>query len=222
MSSDQIQGWLNNWESDCTPWHMTDVHEGLARYYQMLVNKTSVHNKIFIPLCGKSVDIKWLADRGNEVVGVEASETGLMEFFVEQNVKYSVESAPSVDGKLFRSHDNKIRLYCCDIFHFTSDVESGFSGVWDRGSIEALEPEDRKKYIDLMKTLIGPETGYLTEIVERDLGKGPPFCITVDELRAGFGPGCEVKKLMTTTKLPPYAFHVPDLIGFNVFSISYR
>ncbi|XP_033756355.1 probable thiopurine S-methyltransferase [Pecten maximus] len=222
MASDQIQGWLNNWEGDCTPWHMSDVHEGLARYYKVLVNKPSVQNKIFLPLCGKSVDIKWLADRGNEVVGVEAAEMGLVEFFAEQNIEYSVEAAASVKGKLFRSRDNKIRLYCCDIFDFSASVECGFSGVWDRGSIEALEFEDRKRYIELMRTLISSETGYLAEIVERDLGKGPPYYVTADELEAGFGPGCTVTKLMTVTKLPEYAFHVPDLIGLNVLSITFN
>ncbi|OWF41047.1 thiopurine S-methyltransferase [Mizuhopecten yessoensis] len=220
MASDHIQGWLNNWEDNCTPWQMTGVHEGLERYYKMLTNKSSVQNKIFIPLCGKSVDIKWLADRGIEVVGVEASEKGLKEFFTEQNIEYSKETASSVKGTLFRSHDNKIRLYCCDIFDFSAKVESGFSGVWDRGSMEAIGPGDRKKYVDLMRTLIGPETGYLTEIVERDLGKGPPFCIPIDELEAVFGPGCKVTKLMTVTNLPEYAFGIPDLIDFNVFSIS--
>ncbi|XP_069140474.1 probable thiopurine S-methyltransferase isoform X1 [Argopecten irradians] len=222
MASDQIQGWLNNWESDCTPWHMSDVHEGLANHYDILVNKPAAKNKIFVPLCGKSVDIKWLADRGNEVVGVEAAEMGLVEFFTEQNIEYSVEEVPSVKGKLFRSRDNKIRLYFCDIFDFSADIESGFSGVWDRGSMEALEFDDRKRYFKLMKSLISPDTGYLSEIVERDLGKGPPYCVTADEIEASFGSGCKVTKLMTVTKLPEYAFHISDFIGLNVFSITFH
>uniref|UniRef100_A0A674A8S8 Thiopurine S-methyltransferase n=1 Tax=Salmo trutta TaxID=8032 RepID=A0A674A8S8_SALTR len=40
--------------------------------------------RFFFPLCGKAVDMKWLADMGHPVVGVDIAEMGSMQFFEDQ------------------------------------------------------------------------------------------------------------------------------------------
>jgi thiopurine S-methyltransferase len=39
------------------------------------------HAKVFVPFCGKVLEMKWLAENGHVVVGVEVSEDSIMQFF---------------------------------------------------------------------------------------------------------------------------------------------
>ncbi|OWF41046.1 hypothetical protein KP79_PYT17098 [Mizuhopecten yessoensis] len=223
MDDKTMQGWMGCWEKNTVPWHRSDVHEALEKYLEILTSSPTAKNKIFVPLCGKTVDIKWLADRGNEVVGLEASEIAVKEFFSEQNIDYITEDVPALKGKLYRSHDNKIKLYCCDLFLFSTEVESGFSGIWDRGSLEAMTPADQKRYIELMKTLIHPGIGYLLETPDRDPNKGPPFNVSIEDLEEGFGQGCSAAKLSAVEKISSGADlqSMPDMKGMNIFRLTF-
>ncbi|XP_033757785.1 probable thiopurine S-methyltransferase [Pecten maximus] len=227
MDDKTMQGWLGCWEKKTLPWHNDDVHEAIEKHHEILMTSLTTKNKIFIPLCGKTVDIKWLADRGNEVVGLEASEIAVKDFFTEQNIKYTSEDAPAVKGKLYRSTDNKIKVYCCDLFLFSAEIESGFSGIWDRGSLVAISPADQKRYFELMKTLVHPGIGYLLEMPDRDPGKGDPnkgpFCISFENLQEGFGPDCSVTKLCAVEKLPPKIIqNVPGMKEMNVLRLTFK
>ncbi|XP_060084623.1 thiopurine S-methyltransferase-like [Ylistrum balloti] len=224
MDDKTMQGWLNCWEKKTIPWHHTDVHETIEKYYEILAASPTAKNKIFIPLCGKTVDIKYLVDRGNEVVGLEASEIAVRDFFTEQNIEYTSEDVPAVKGKLYRSSDKMIKIYCCDLFLFSAEVESGFSGIWDRGSMVALSPEARKRYFEIMKTLTYPGIGYLLEMPDRDPKNGPPFFVPFDDLERGFEQKCRVTKLFATEKLPPGldGEKMPDLKGMVVFRLAFQ
>ncbi|XP_029591830.1 probable thiopurine S-methyltransferase [Salmo trutta] len=54
--------------------------------------------RFFFPLCGKAVDMKWLADMGHPVVGVDIAEMGSMQFFEDQTLIYSEEVVPAIPG----------------------------------------------------------------------------------------------------------------------------
>ena len=41
---------------------------------------------MFVPLCGKSLDLEWLRDRGHAVMGVELSAVALESFCMEQGI----------------------------------------------------------------------------------------------------------------------------------------
>ncbi|XP_060084591.1 thiopurine S-methyltransferase-like [Ylistrum balloti] len=226
MDDKTMQGWLNCWERKTIPWHHTDVHEAIEKYYEILAASPTAKNKIFIPLCGKTVDIKYLVDRGSEVVGLEASEIAVRDFFTEQNIEYTSEDVPAVKGKLYRSSDKMIKIYCCDLFLFSAEVESGFSGIWDRGALGAFSSEDRRRYIEIMKTLTHPGIGYLLEVADRDPEKGPPFFVSFDELEQGFGQGCGVSNLCTVEKTPPGMMDLPvnyaDLKGMKVYRLTFQ
>ncbi|KTG36260.1 hypothetical protein cypCar_00001928, partial [Cyprinus carpio] len=102
--------------------------------------------RFFFPLCGKAVDMKWLADMGHTVVGVEISEKGIKQFFAEQNLAFDEEPVPAIPGaKVFKSADGKISIYQCDLYEFSSAVGGKFGGIWDRGALVAINPCDRQK-----------------------------------------------------------------------------
>lgn len=43
-------------------------------------------SRVFVPLCGKSLDMIWLAQQGHEVIGVELSPVAVEDFFRENGL----------------------------------------------------------------------------------------------------------------------------------------
>ncbi|CAG2201483.1 TPMT [Mytilus edulis] len=67
---------------------------------KMLNNREKI--KIFIPHCGKAVEIKWLWDKGHEVVGVNCGEKALKECFEDNKIGYSIVKIPAVKGNYIK------------------------------------------------------------------------------------------------------------------------
>ncbi|PVD23191.1 hypothetical protein C0Q70_16454 [Pomacea canaliculata] len=137
-----------------------------------------------------------LASQGYTVFGVELAEKALQDFFQENDIPFTTEAAPSVDGIIFKSDDGRIILYCCDLFRISNDVVGQFDIIWDRGSLVAINREDREKYAALIKSLMAPGCKYLACTVEYDetKHKGPPHNVTDDAMQKLYGDTCEVTK----------------------------
>ena len=43
---------------------------------------------VFVPLCGKSLDMVWLLEQGFSVTGCEISELAVQQFFTENSIPY--------------------------------------------------------------------------------------------------------------------------------------
>ena len=63
--------WLERWRDGRIAFHRDAVHPALERYWPDLQNQGS---KILVPLCGKSLDMRWLAGQGHPVLGIELAE----------------------------------------------------------------------------------------------------------------------------------------------------
>ncbi|XP_078579091.1 putative thiopurine S-methyltransferase [Branchiostoma floridae x Branchiostoma japonicum] len=168
------RGWdeLRPGENPC--FHMSQVHPSLIKHIDRLTGGRE-GLRFLLPLCGKSLDIKWLQERGHTVVGVEFVEKAAQHFFQEHGIKPTVSAEPSiVGGKLYKGLDGKISIYICNYFDFNSDVGGQFDAVWDRGSLMAMEVRDQKSYVDLTKSLMKPDARYMVETFEcsEDQGQG--------------------------------------------------
>ena len=42
-----------------------------------------------MPLCGKSLDMKWLAEQGHSVVGIDIVELAAQQFFTENDLPFN-------------------------------------------------------------------------------------------------------------------------------------
>ena len=62
-----LDDWSNRWLEGRAGWHLDGVHKMLAKYFEKLVDGRS-NLKIFVPLCGKAKDMKWMFDQGLLVV----------------------------------------------------------------------------------------------------------------------------------------------------------
>ncbi|XP_049680134.1 thiopurine S-methyltransferase [Accipiter gentilis] len=189
--------WLQKWETGNIGFHKEQGHPLFQKYLDVLLNGRS-GLRVFFPLCGKAVEMKWLADMGHSVVGVEVSEQALKEFFAEHNLPYCEEPVPEISGaKKLQSASGNISLYCCSIYDLSSSIVGKFDGVWDRGALVAVNPCDRQRYVSLMITLMEKNSSYLLVTVSYDPNKhkGPPFYVPESEIKSLFGNHCEIKCL---------------------------
>ena len=60
--------WLDRWRKGTTGWHRSDINPQLIENINQLTEARP--QKIFVPLCGASLDMKYLSDQGFHVVGV--------------------------------------------------------------------------------------------------------------------------------------------------------
>ncbi|XP_054840284.1 thiopurine S-methyltransferase [Eublepharis macularius] len=189
--------WLEKWQLRNLPFHKEEGHPLLKKYLDNFLNGRN-GLKIFFPLCGKAVEMKWLADMGHHVVGVEISETALKDFFTEQSLSYSEETVPEIPGaKLLKSTSGNISLYCCSIYDLASTVVGKFDAIWDRGSLVAVNPCDRERYANLMLSLMNRRCCCFLVTVSYDPSKhkGPPFYVPDSEVKRLFGQCCDIKQL---------------------------
>lgn len=201
-NSNRLERWENRWSMGRTQWHKTEVHASLQKYCDeyLIDGIIGGGGRILVPLCGKTVDMTYLARKRviSEVVGIDGVPKAIEEFIHEQsNEGFDFKVAETVNG--YTKHKGEsITLITGDFFDVTLDVINGdsnntllFDGVWDRGSLVAIDPILREQYVDKIGELISKPNGkYLLATFLRpnsDTTTGPPFSIDETEIRRLFG-----------------------------------
>ncbi|XP_039978039.1 probable thiopurine S-methyltransferase isoform X1 [Xiphias gladius] len=199
----ELVEWEQRWQEDRIGFHQPHVHKMLEiNIDKVLSKRTGV--RFFFPLCGKAVDMNWLASMGHSVVGVDISEKAIKQFFEENNLTYSEEPVPAIPGaKVYKSSEKNITLYQCDLYKFCSSIEGQFGAIWDRGSLVAINPRDREKYTSLIISLMAKDCRYLldTLLYNPDLYKGPPFFVPDEQVHSLFGKSCDIERLQSVDAL---------------------
>ena len=164
--------WLERWQEGRTGWHEPSGNAGLRKHWR----KTG--RRILVPLCGKTPDLRWLADRGNDVVGIELSDLAIRAFFDEQELSYDI-----IDGELpaYQARESSITIFCGDYFELKS---VRCNAHYDRGALIAMPPDRRAAYAAHTSTLLEDTAKQFVITLEYDqaLVNGPPFSVPPAEL----------------------------------------
>lgn len=163
--------WLERWQEGRTGWHEADGNRSLKRYWR------GGGQRILVPLCGKSVDMLWLARQGNEVTGVELSDIAAREFFTDNDLDFRV----SPDGTRYCGTDVPVTIVCGDYFAFD---DSGFDAHYDRGALVALPPGRRAAYAAHTTALLAANPFQLVITLEYEQSRvdGPPYSVSPAEV----------------------------------------
>jgi len=191
-----LEDWSNRWREGRAGWHAEEIHKMLSKYFPLVVDgRTNL--KIFVPLCGKTKDIKWMYDQGHRIVGVEFDEQVVRELFDEAGIP--IASTEQIGGlQRFSSEDGRFKVYQGDFFLYKQEYETErMDGVWDRGSLVAVNIADREKYASILTSAMSPTCRYLLDTLEYDVSEytGVPHCVTVDEIKQLYEDKCEIKEL---------------------------
>lgn len=186
--------WTERWKHGDTGFHQADVNANLAERWDSLGLEAS--DRVLVPLCGKSLDMKWLRDRGHPVLGVELSPIAVRDFFAS----LGVEPEMSQSGPFEVSEANGIRILQGDFFGLRTEDLGGIRGVYDRAALIALPPNLRLAYARTLTEKLPRSVRMLLVSLESSLPNvpGPPFSVYETEVRELYAPALDITVLNRT------------------------
>jgi thiopurine S-methyltransferase len=189
--------WQNRWQDNSIPWHRADINHYLEKYFDRLALGDG--DEVLVPLCGKSVDMRWLVRRGCRVTGVELSDIAVRDFFQEQGI-IAVERQDDAFQVL---EGEGIRLLCGDFFALQTSHAADVAAVYDRAALIALPREMRARYVDHLLSLLAPGVPILLLTFEYPSHEidGPPFSVDEAEVRALYSSRRRVVRLESVDRL---------------------
>ena len=162
MSGRDNHLWLQLWRDRQTDFHQKTVNKFLIKFWSGLnLDKGS---RVFVPLCGKSLDMLWLARQGYEVIGVELSPIAVKAFFRENHLQPTRRRM----GKFTLWEHGNITILCGDYFALNKLDLGHVDIVYDRAALTAL-PEDIRKLYVVQLRLIVPDTADVFLLTTEDV-----------------------------------------------------
>jgi thiopurine S-methyltransferase len=170
------QFWRDRWAEGKIGFHEGQPNRMLVRYVAHLGGR----RRVLVPLCGKAVDLAFLADLGHTVIGVELVEQAAQEFFAgaspvitrhAQHVEYAAGG---------------VSIFVGDFFAADAALLGPLDALYDRAALIALPPELRPRYAQHVRALVASGSPALIITLEypQHQMSGPPFSVEETEVRA--------------------------------------
>jgi thiopurine S-methyltransferase len=187
----QPEFWRERWRTGQIGFHQSAVDSRLERHWTDL--ELASGSRVFVPLCGKSLDLEWLRERGHVVTGVELSAVALESFCLEQGIA----AKRRTQGRFDVYEAPNLRLYCGDFFALTSALIGDVAALYDRAALISWTPELRAGYVEHIAALTRPGTQTLLLTLEYSQAQmsGPPFCVGADEVVRLYAPHHSIQEL---------------------------
>ena len=142
--------WQQRWRQGRIGFHQDRPTPLLEQYWDAI--GVPAGTRVLVPLCGKSLDLAWLAARGHHVLGVELSRLAVEQFFAEHALTPSVHE--SANGRHYVS--GAIEIVEGDAFTLEPALLAGCDAVYDRAALIALPAALRRTYRDTVYSRLPP------------------------------------------------------------------
>ncbi|MBS1911979.1 MAG: thiopurine S-methyltransferase [Bacteroidetes bacterium] len=185
--------WHRRWEKgDIGGFHKKSFNAVLDRYGAEFLPATG-GTTVFVPLCGKTLDMIWLCEHGHHVVGVELSAVAAAAFFEENDLPVTSQA----DGAFQLYRGDGIEIRQGDFFRLRREHLAGVGAVYDRAALIALPEQIRARYVKHLEHLLQSGTRMLLIAIEYppDEMEGPPFSVSDEEVHRLYEPGFSVERL---------------------------
>lgn len=182
--------WQQRWADNQIGFHQAQVNPYLQKYWPQL--QLAPGSRVLVPLCGKSLDLAWLAGQGYRVLGVELSRRAVEAFFREHGLEAEVRQRGAFE--VWRS--GEVELWCGDFFALRAEDIGDCAGLYDRAALIALPPQMRAGYMQLLSAVLPASCRGLVVTLDYDqsLLAGPPFSVADAEVRQGYA-GWQIDEL---------------------------
>jgi thiopurine S-methyltransferase len=175
--------WQERWALNQIGFHLPEVNPYLQRHWHSLALAEGA--KVLVPLCGKSLDLMWLASHGYRVLGIELSEQAVDAFFSEQNL------TPRITRRgVFKVYQaDLIEVWCGDFFALDAEALADCTALYDRAALIALPPLMLAQYVEHLNAFLrtGCQGLLITLDYDQTQKAGPPFAVTDDEVKVLLG-----------------------------------
>lgn len=188
--------WHQRWRTNETGWHEQATNPLLVAHCAAL--NLPRGSRLFLPLCGKSLDIGWLRSQGYAVAGAELSELAVTQLFEGLGIQPSRTAV----GASTRYSSPGIDIFVGNIFDLSPDRLGPVDAVYDRAALVALPPDMRPRYATHLQTLTAtaPQLVICYEYDQTVL-PGPPFSVPAEELHRHYDAQYS-RTLLKQTDLP--------------------
>ncbi len=170
--------WLNRWEkNDIAGFHESKANPALVNYFKELSIREG--SRVFLPLCGKTLDISWLLSKGYRVAGAELSVLAIKQLFEGLGVTPKITDIRNLKCYSVENID----IFVGDIFELSAGLLGQIDVVYDRAALVALPEDVRKRYTAHLMKITGHAPQLLvTYEYDQRLMEGPPFSVSNEEV----------------------------------------
>ena len=170
--------WHEKWELGEIAFHEGKPNALLERHLSAL--NINADDRIFLPLCGKTVDIHWLREQGFDVVGADLSELAIQQLFSEMGLTPEIE--PLGPLKVYSAPN--LKIFVGDIFKLNAELLGPVDVVYDRAALVALPVDLRDRYAIQVPVITdrAPQL-VITFDYDQSVMPGPPFSVPEAEVK---------------------------------------
>jgi thiopurine S-methyltransferase len=184
------QFWHDRWKTNQIAFHKAEANPLLVRNFPAL--GLAAGSRVFVPLCGKSLDLHWLLAQGYRVAGAELSRLAVEQLFAELGVEPRITEA----GSLTRFEAEGIVVYQGSLFELTRERVGPADAVYDRAALVALPEPMRSRYVPHVMDL----TAHARQLLicfeyDKRCMDGPPFSVEEPEVRRRYEGVYDVRQL---------------------------
>ena len=170
--------WHKKWADREIGFHLSEANPSLVKHFGELKLPKNAH--VFVPLCGKTLDIAWLLSMGCRVSGIELSEIAIKELFEELNISPN----RSTNGSLTLYQTGNLSIYQGDLFALTKAQLESVDAIYDRAALVALPQDMRSRYTQHLVSITDAAAQLLISFeYDQSLMSGPPFSVTQHEIQ---------------------------------------
>ncbi|MBI4749164.1 MAG: thiopurine S-methyltransferase [Acidobacteria bacterium] len=185
--------WHQKWGKNDIAFHTGTANPLLVQYFNEL--SLVKGSRVFLPLCGKTLDISWLLSQGYQVVGAELSKLAIEQLFTE----LGVEPELSRIGEMDHYRAQNIDIFGGDIFELSSTILGPVDAMYDRAALVALPEEVRRRYAaHIMEITDKAPQLLICYEYDQSVMPGPPFSISDEEVHQLYQDNYEITFLAQT------------------------
>lgn len=184
--------WHTRWETNQIGFHQNEINPYLVRFWHSL--QLEQQSRVFVPLCGKTLDMVWLLDQGHSVIGNEISKLAVEAFFAENRLTPDIRQ----ETGFTRWSCDRVDILCGDFFELSTADIGGIDALYDRAALIALTPVQRVHYAARITELLEPQTPGLLVTLDYPQAAmdGPPFAVSASEVRDLYHGGFSIEQLV--------------------------
>ena len=205
-----LETWNWIYERDKDKWTTPIISNVAAKAFaEMTEGKTDFD--VFVPMCGRSPDVLWLAEQGHRVTGIEWSERAVKRLLQDGNLDYNREACCAgipKDVSVYRALKAPITIYCGDFFSFrdstVAKLNMMFDCIWDHGSVGSIPREKSQltDYVDICYSFLKPKGKILLSAFDYEHREHPaiPFACTEQEIQVMYSNRFDIQRVHKLNK----------------------
>ncbi len=185
--------WHRKWETNDIGFHCAEANPHLVGYFSELSLEKGC--RVFLPLCGKTLDIAWLLAGGYRVAGAELSRIAIEQLFAGLGIEPEISQV----GELSRYSAEGIDIFVGDIFRLSGAALGPVEAVYDRAALVALPGEMRERYAAHLAEITARASQLLICYeYDQEMAAGPPFSVCNEEVDRCYRDAYDLTRLAVT------------------------